>query len=163
MPLGLAAVNSFRRGLAVAMPLGLAAAIFFAVTLLAAGPAAAQEVLSAALARERQLASKVTIVDIRRPEEWRDTGLPAGAARATILSPLGNLGFLKRIVEITGGDKTMPIALICAAGARSRHAAKLLGEKGYTRVTDIREGMYGSRAGPGWLRRRLPLEICDDC
>ena len=63
------------------MPLGLAAVIFVAVTLLAAGPATAQEVLSAALARERQLASKVTIVDIRRPEEWRDTGLPGRGAR----------------------------------------------------------------------------------
>ena len=57
----------------------------------------------------------------------------------------------------------MPIALICAGGVRSRHAARLLHQRGYTQVTDIREGMFGSRSGPGWLRRGLPTEACDGC
>ena len=128
-----------------------------------AGPTVAQTVVSAPVALDRREADAVTIVDIRRPDEWRDTGLPAGAARATILSRNGALGFLKRIEEITGGDKDKPLALICAGGVRSRLAAELLGEKGYTRITDIREGMHGSRFGPGWLRRGLPLEICEGC
>ena len=152
---------------AAARPFG-SAAVFFLLALgialgLSSRPAGAQEVVSAPAALERQTAEAVTIVDIRRPEEWRETGLPVGARRATILSPNGNLGFLSRIEDITGGDRSMPIALICAGGVRSRHAARLLHQRGYTQVSDIREGMFGSRSGPGWLRRGLPTEACDGC
>ncbi len=158
-------VLSTSRRPTAARPFGSAAVFFYAwlgLVLLGA-PTAAQDVVSARAALERQRSAAVTIVDIRRPDEWRKTGVPAGAARATIRSPLGNRGFLDRIAEITGGDRSKPIALICAAGVRSRHAAKLLREEGYTRVSDIHEGMFGSGSGPGWLDRGLPTEACPNC
>lgn len=35
--------------------------------------------------------------------------------------------------------------------------ARALSRYGYTRVYDVPEGMSGSRAGPGWLARGLPV------
>lgn len=119
--------------------------------------------LSAAEARELAAGDGLTIIDIRRPDEWRKTGLPAGAAQATIRFGRGPADFLGRMRTLTGGDQDRPIALICAAGVRSAYAAKLLREQGYTRVYDISEGMLGSDAGPGWLASGLPTRSCDGC
>ena len=56
-----------------------------------------------------------------------------------------------------------PIALICARGNRSTHAQRILRNAGFTRVYNIREGMFGSRDGPGWLSQTLPTEPCRTC
>ena len=106
---------------------------------------------------------QITIIDIRRPDEWRKTGVPYGAARATVHFSRGAGKFLRRIAELTGGDKSKPIALICAAGVRSKHASRLLRNRGYEVVLDISEGMQGNHIGVGWLRRGLPVNDCLDC
>lgn len=132
--------------------------------LLAAGARAADGGrLDASEARAMAEAGAVTIVDIRRPGEWRQTGLPAGAERATIAYGRGQGDFLARIRELTGGRRDAPIALICAGGVRSAYAAELLRQRGFTKVYDISEGMLGSRAGPGWLKQDLPVERCGQC
>jgi hypothetical protein len=33
-----------------------------------------------------------------------------------------------------------------------------LNSLGFTNVTNVSEGMLGSRAGPGWLKRNLPIK-----
>jgi rhodanese-related sulfurtransferase len=38
-----------------------------------------------------------------------------------------------------------------------------LREAGFTQVYNIKEGMMGSSAGPGWIARGLPLEACGGC
>jgi len=126
--------------------------------------ATAQEAarIAAPAALELQQSQRLVIVDIRRPEEWRQTGIASGAERATILSRRGDRGFLARIDEITRGDKTAPIGLICAGGVRSRHAARLLYREGYKNVVDIGEGMLGSGDGPGWVARGLPVSTPTD-
>lgn len=133
--------------------------------ILTSTPAIAAEswTLSAAEARERAAGEGLTIIDIRRPDEWRRTGLPAVAAQATMRFGRGTADFLGRIRTLTDGNPNRPIALICAAGVRSAYAAKLLREQGYTRVYDISEGMLGSDAGPGWLASGLPTRSCDGC
>ena len=37
-------------------------------------------------------------------------------------------------------------------------AMRYLEAQGFTQVFNVREGMAGSAAGPGWLRRGLPLQ-----
>ncbi|MFP6697327.1 MAG: rhodanese-like domain-containing protein [Alphaproteobacteria bacterium] len=106
---------------------------------------------------------QVTIIDIRRPDEWRQSGLPAGAERATVRLSRGPNEFLHKIAKLTQGDKSKPIALICAAGVRFGYAAKLLASRGYTQVMDISEGMLGNGHGAGWLARDLPISIFKDC
>ena len=128
-----------------------------------AATAAESKRISAERALEQARAGDLTIIDIRRPEEWADTGLPETAERATIRSPRGNRGFLARIAKITGGDKTAPIGLICARGVRSHHAAKLLRQRGFTNIYDINEGMLGNVRGSGWLQQGLPTTACADC
>jgi hypothetical protein len=35
--------------------------------------------------------------------------------------------------------------------------------RGFTNVYNVSEGMAGSKAGPGWIRRGLPIESCKNC
>jgi rhodanese-related sulfurtransferase len=131
--------------------------------LLSSPGAFAQTIVSPEQALRLARGGQVTIIDIRRPDEWRQTGLPTGAERATVRFSRGPNEFLRRIAALTKGDKSRPIALICAAGVRSGYASKLLASRGYTQVMDISEGMLGNGKGAGWLARDLPISSCKDC
>jgi rhodanese-related sulfurtransferase len=99
------------------------------------------------------LAGAITLVDIRRPDEWAATGRREGALRLDLRRP----DFTEALAERVGGVRDAPIALICARGVRSARLANRLAEAGFTHVLDVPEGMLGSAAGPGWLARGLPL------
>jgi rhodanese-related sulfurtransferase len=62
-----------------------------------------------------------------------------------------------------GGHKNAPIGLLSLAGNRGANAQHVLREAGFTQVYNVREGMNGSSAGPGWIARGLPLLPCPDC
>ena len=134
-----------------------------AVLLIFAPAALSQTVVSPDQVLQWAHGGQVTIIDIRRPDEWRQSGLPAGAERATVRLSRGPNEFLHKIAKLAQGDKSKPIALICAAGVRSGYAAKLLASRGYTQVMEISEGMLGNGHGAGWLARDLPISICKDC
>ena len=70
---------------------------------------------------------------------------------------------LSSVLQIVGGDRNAPIALICRTGNRTSQAQQFLQAQGFTRVYNVREGMAGSAAGPGWLKRELPVESCAQC
>ena len=55
------------------------------------------------------------------------------------------------------GREDVPVALICARGVRSARLSQRLAEAGFTNIIDVPEGMLGSGAGPGWLKRGLPV------
>jgi rhodanese-related sulfurtransferase len=137
-----------------------------AAALLAAGPAAAASgalELSAPEAQTRAEAGQLVLIDIRRPGEWRETGVAEGATRIDMLHPKGAEGFVQAVLERVGGDRNAPVALICRTGNRSTQVQRYLLGQGFTRVYNVREGMAGSAAGPGWLRRGLPIESCARC
>lgn len=131
------------------------------------GKAAAQALpvgeisVQAALARARS--GEVIIVDVRSPQEWMQTGLPQGARPVTIHDPAGLPGFVKAMTAAVDGDLSRPVALICARGNRSTLAQNALQAAGFTQVLNVKEGMFGSASGPGWLARDLPLEPCRVC
>lgn len=129
---------------------------------LLAGKAAAQE-MSAPEALEAMRAGKITLIDIRTPPEWRQTGVAHDALRINMLHPQGAAGFLNEVLAKVGGDKTAPIALICRTGNRTTQVQKFLQSQGFTQVYNVREGMAGSGAGPGWLARKLPVDPCMSC
>lgn len=106
---------------------------------------------------------KVTIIDIRRPEEWRSTGVGQGVERIGMLHPGGVRGFAREVLGAVDGDLDAPIALICRTGNRTARMQAVMAELGFTNVYDIREGMLGSRFGPGWIARGLPVEPCTSC
>ena len=94
----------------------------------------------------------ITLIDIRRPDEWARTGIPEGAIAIDMRDP----DFVtKLLAQVSGPDAV--IALICARGVRSRHLAGRLKEVGFTHILDVPEGMLGSGAGPGWLVAGLPV------
>lgn len=130
-------------------------------TLWLAGTAAAGEILTAPEAYQRAKAGEVVLIDVRSAREWRQTGVPAGARQVTIHQ--GAQGFLDGILKATGGDRTKPIALICARGNRSARARRFLEASGFTNVHDVREGMVGRGGSPGWLARKMPVEKCSVC
>lgn len=119
--------------------------------------------LSAPEAYERARAGELTLIDIRRPDEWRQTGVAEGALRINMVHPQGVPGFIRQVGAELGDKRDTPIALICRTGNRTTHMQKALQEAGYTNVYHIPEGMVGSRAGPGWIARGLPIEPCKTC
>lgn len=112
--------------------------------------------LSAPEAFARAKAGQLTIVDIRTPAEWRQTGIGQGVIRIDMRSP----GFVQQLLAKVGGDKNAPVGLICRTGNRTTQMQKVLQRVGFTNVVNIKEGMAGSAAGPGWIRQGLPLEPC---
>lgn len=107
-------------------------------------------------------AGSVTLIDIRRPDEWKQTGVAKGALEINMAHPQGAAGFVKQ-VEAEVGSKDAPIALICRTGNRTTQMQKVLLDAGFTNVVHVKEGMAGSGAGPGWLARGLPTEACKTC
>ena len=59
-----------------------------------------------------------------------------------------------------GKIENAPIALICRTGNRTTQVQRYLQSQGFTNVYNVKEGMAGSGAGPGWLKRGLPVETC---
>ena len=102
---------------------------------------------------------ELLLIDIRTPSEWRQTGVAPQAHRIDMTDP----AFVERLLQDMDGDKATPIALICRTGNRSGSVQKQLQRLGFSQVHNIPEGMAGSRAGPGWIRRGLPVEACNDC
>ena len=97
-------------------------------------------------------AGRITLVDIPRPDEWAQIGVGEGAVPIDMRRD----DFISALDAATGGNRAAPIALICARGVRSRKMTDLLTSSGYTNIIDVPEGMLGSRAGPGWLKRGVP-------
>lgn len=130
--------------------------------LLAGMPAAGDDGrIDAATAHAAALAGERTLIDVRSPREWRDTGLPDGGVPITIHGPDGWDGFLAGVLALVAGDRSRPIALICAAGNRSAAARRFLHSRGFSDVADVSEGMIGRQgasgvAPSGWIRRGLP-------
>ncbi|TQV76282.1 rhodanese-like domain-containing protein [Denitrobaculum tricleocarpae] len=114
-----------------------------------------------ALARAKR--GEVTIVDVRSPQEWKQTGVPAGARSVTIHGPEGIEGFVRAMTRSVNGRLDTPVALICARGNRSTRALNALQAAGFTQVLNIKEGMLGGASGSGWLAQDLPLDPCISC
>jgi rhodanese-related sulfurtransferase len=90
----------------------------------------------------------VPLYDIRRPEEWRETGVVEGSRKLTFVDAGGrpNPEFLPRLTAEVG--KNDPVILICRTGNRTDKLARELMEKqGYTQVYNVRHGITGWIAG----------------
>ncbi len=132
-----------------------------ALLLMAAATARAEPALSAPEAFEALKQGRVRVIDIRTPQEWRETGVVPGAARVDFYR--GPEVLLNAVLQMVGGDKSAPIVLVCRTGNRTAQAQKFLQAQGFSRVYNLQEGMAGSSAGPGWLKRKLPVESCTRC
>ena len=96
---------------------------------------------------------EVLLVDVRRPDEWQATGIAEGA----VPIDLRRSDFVDAVVAARA-SKSQPVVVICARGVRSRRMTRRLTKAGVLPIIDVPEGMLGSAAGPGWIRRGLPIE-----
>ena len=105
-------------------------------------------------------AGKITLIDIRTPPEWKETGVAKGAQLINMLHPQGAPGFTNALLDKMNGDRNAPIALICRTGNRTTQVQRYLQSQGFTQVYNVKEGRAGRGAGPGWIKRGLPVEGC---
>lgn len=114
-------------------------------------------ILSAPDAYAMVQSGELTLIDVQRPDEWEKTGVAQGALHIDMSSTQGEAGFIRQVSAKVHGDKNAPIGLISQAGNRSENARQTLHAAGFTRVYNIKEGMRGSSAGPGWIAHKLPV------
>jgi len=151
-----------------ALPLALAASLLLVSTAACSPKDGAQSrasmlEISAPDAHRMVQAGELKLIDIRRPEEWRQTGVAQGAARINMLHPAGMRGFAEAVLQEAGGNIDAPIGIICRTGNRTTQMQQHLQAAGFSKIYNIKEGMAGSAAGPGWIRQGLPVEACVRC
>ena len=98
------------------------------------------------------LEKNVPLFDVRRPDEWLQTGVVEGSQLLTFVDERGKLkaDFLARFTATV--DKNEPVILICRTGNRTSALARHLVEKmGFTQVYNVRNGITE------WIREGQPV------
>lgn len=93
----------------------------------------------------------ITLVDIRLPEEWQQTGVVEGSKLLTLFEKNGSVApdFMANLQKMVPSDK--PVALICRTGNRTRAGAQMLAQAGYAQVYNVTQGITG------WIREGKPV------
>ena len=93
------------------------------------------------------------LVDIRRPEEWRQTGVIADSQLLTFFAQDGGSDLLRwqqQLSQLVPPEQ--PLALVCRSGYRTGVAAEALLAAG------VRAEIYHLSDGIlGWLAEKLPV------
>jgi uncharacterized membrane protein YdjX (TVP38/TMEM64 family)/rhodanese-related sulfurtransferase len=101
---------------------------------------------AADLKRRIDSSERITIIDVRGPDEF--TG-PLGHIATARNIPVTELG--GRLTELAGFERK-PLVMVCRTDKRSATAARTLGAAGFTQVSVLRRGMER------WNEARLPVE-----
>ena len=94
----------------------------------------------------------VLLVDIRRKEEWQQTGIVEGSKTITFFDRTGNINpnFVPEFTALAKPDQ--PVMLICRTGNRTQAASRAIAEQlGYTNVMNVTNGITG------WMAERRPV------
>ena len=110
-------------------------------------------ILSAPEAQDRISSGEMVVLDIRSPEEWKETGVAEGAWPVSMHRP----DFGQQLQAILAKYEPGQIGLICATGGRTAHVTSILKQNGVEGITDVSEGMMGNPSGPGWIARGMPV------
>ncbi len=112
--------------------------------------AQAPQALTAREAYDAARAGTLLLLDIRRPEEWRDTGLAQGAVALDAEAS----AFEVRLAGLRLDHAGKRIALIDRSGALSASIRTKLAGRGFRDIVVVRGGMLGPG---GWLEEKLPV------
>ena len=95
----------------------------------------------------------VAIIDVRRVDEWQETGVIEGSHAITFFDAKGNYNvddWLSKVSDIAQSDQ--PIVLICAQGVRTSKIAEFLDKRlGFTQVRNVTEGISA------WIEEGHPV------
>ena len=103
-------------------------------------------------ALEASRSGEIILIDIRRPEEWLQTGVAEGAIGLDMTTE----SFVQDLVALRQANPDTPLAMICRTGNRTGHVTSVLARQGFPGLIDVKEGMVGGRYGLGWLKHGLP-------
>lgn len=88
-------------------------------------------------------AQGVTIIDVRRADEWKATGIIEGSHPLTFFDKQGRYdvqAWLDQVGQWVSKDE--PVVLICAHGVRSSKIAEFLDKRvGFTQVHNVTKGI----------------------
>lgn len=91
---------------------------------------------------QKMLEQDALIIDIRRPDEWRQTGVIEGSTLITAFDERGRMTqeFPALFGQVT--DSAQPVILICRTGNRTDVLSRLLMEElGYEKVYNVSNGI----------------------
>ena len=94
----------------------------------------------------RLIAEGVPVYDVRRVDEWRNTGVISGSRLLTFVDDRGrpNPEFLPKFTSEVGKDD--PVIVICRTGNRTDALARhLMEQMGYTKIYNVQKGIQGWR------------------
>lgn len=98
------------------------------------------------------LAAGIPVIDIRRPEEWRQTGVVKGSHLLTFFDKKGNYDlrtWMDEFSKIAGPDDQF--VLICRTGNRTGTISKFLDQKlKYRKVSHVNKGITH------WIKKGNP-------
>ncbi len=112
--------------------------------------AAEAEIEGVMAARKQSVAGKMILIDIRRPQEWLESGIPDTAIALDMTAK----DFVPRLQALIEQNANKKIGLICAVGSRSRYLADWLNRQGVNGVVNVSAGVHGRN---GWLANKLPV------
>ena len=95
----------------------------------------------------------VLLVDIRREEEWQQTGIVKGSKTITFFDRRGNINpkFVPEFSAIAKPDQ--PVMLICRTGSRTQAASRAIAQQlGYKNVMNVTHGITG------WIAEKRPVD-----
>jgi rhodanese-related sulfurtransferase len=98
------------------------------------------------------LAQGTRIIDVRRPEEWQQTGVIKGSLLMESFQKTGRLrkGFLDEFTQSVKKDE--PIILICRTGSRTGMLANGLSQRfGFTNIYNVTNGIES------WIKADNPV------
>ena len=117
--------------------------LFIAALLVGISPIHADVTHVDSVGLQRLLQRGVPVIDIRTPEEWRETGIVEGSHLLTFFDTQGRYDFRAWLSELSAiAARDEPFALICDSGGRSGLVSRFLdAQLGYQRVYDVPGGI----------------------
>jgi len=105
------------------------------------------------------IAKGVKVVDIRRPEEWHQTGVVQGSHLITAFDGFGRIvpDFVHHFQELVAKDE--PVVLICRTGSRTAVLARALAEQlHYGKVFNVTDGITRWIAEGQMVQKEIPAQ-----
>ena len=92
---------------------------------------------------QQMIDKNVPIIDIRRADEWKSTGIVDGSIKLTFFDARGKYNMEKWLAELDKiAQKDQPFILICRTGNRTGQVSNFLDKKlGYQKVYNVKDGI----------------------
>ncbi|MEE9319655.1 MAG: rhodanese-like domain-containing protein [Granulosicoccus sp.] len=119
--------------------------LMLVLSLIASGSVLADTVNVTVAELEALISEGVQVIDVRRAEEWKHTGVIEGSELLTFFDRQGRHDAEAWLAAASKFAKPEnPVALICHTGVRSTVVSRwLTAEQGYTKIYNVTDGILG--------------------